>query len=179
MTAFWCLQVNGGHSPGGQPHRRQPACSTMSSYQRLGGRGTGIERVPQFHDPARKTLQLALARSFHPHVATRWHRFGSPGPWSNEPGVEPCLQARVEAPPGAVTCPIQTAPRMATWGPHGWLNQPQRQDGTIQRPFRECAPSLGSQLLEIAQALHAFACSFNVPSTTREAQDDLSREHLR
>src|SRR2546426_3232216 len=23
MTAFWCLQVNGGHSPGGLPPRRQ------------------------------------------------------------------------------------------------------------------------------------------------------------
>jgi hypothetical protein len=31
---------------GTEPHRRQPACSTTSSYHRLGCLGKGSERVP-------------------------------------------------------------------------------------------------------------------------------------
>ena len=117
----------------------------------------GIERVPQLHDPARKTLQLALARSFHQHVETRWYRFGSPGPLSHEHSVAPCCHELVEAPPGALTFPIQRAPLLATRGPHVLLNQPQIQDFALQIPFREFAPSLGPQLIDLAQALHSFA----------------------
>jgi hypothetical protein len=141
--------------------------------------GKGIERVPQCHDPARKTLQLALARSVHQHVETRGPRFGSPGPLSKEHGVEPGFQELGEAPPGAWTFPIQTAPLMAKRGPHVLLNQQQIQDVARQRHVRECAPSLGSQLLASAQALQAFDRSCNGPSTTREASHDLSREPLR
>ena len=141
--------------------------------------GQGIERMPQFHDPARKTLQLSLARSFHQHVETRWHRFGSPRPSGNEHGVEPRFQELVEAPLGALTFPIHIAPLMAKRGPHVLLNQQQIQDFAIQIPFREFAPSLCSQLMDIDKVLHAFDGQFNLPSTTRETQHDLSREHIR
>jgi hypothetical protein len=56
---------------GAQPHRRQPASWTTTSDHRLCCMGKGMERMPQLHNPARKALQLALARPFHPHGATR------------------------------------------------------------------------------------------------------------
>ena len=159
MQASWgvgLLSLRQGDLRGALPIGANLPARQCPATIRLGCMRQGIERVPQFHDPARKTLQLALARSFHQHVETRWHRFGSPGPLSKEHGVKPCFEELVEAPPGALTFPIQTTPLMAKRGPHVLLNQQQIQDFAIQIHFREFAPPLGSQLIEIDQALHSF-----------------------
>ena len=151
--------LSGRDTPDGAgdgPHWRQPVCCTAGIPPRLGCLGKGIERVPQGHDSARKVLELARARPFHQHVATRWHCVWPPGPWGNEEGIQARFQQLIEAPRGACTFPIQTAPCMAQGGPHALLNQQQREDFPIPMPFRECASPVGSELIEIAQPLHAF-----------------------
>jgi len=138
-----------------------------------------MERVPQFHDPTGKVLELALAWPFHQHVETRWYCCEPPGPWGNEDGVQPRFQQLVEAPRGACTFPIQTAPCMAKGGPHVLLNQQQIADFPIQIYCREWASSVSSELRELDQTLPFFDRSFHWPSTAIDGQHGLSREDSR
>src|SRR6266487_1949378 len=101
LTAFWCLQVNGGHSPGDTPDPREATIPSSSSSEQAGFLDPPLESQcfvkrpsPELHHPVNgrdvgaergtpglKTLGLVHTASPPPHKVQHLHDLlrGRPG----------------------------------------------------------------------------------------------------
>jgi hypothetical protein len=102
-----------------------------------------MEGLRQFHDAARKGLQLTRTRPFPHHRETLVNLPVLPNPLGDQDGVKARLQELVAAPPRPWTRLIQGAPWMAKCRAHGPCNDPLINDFAIQRDCCELAAVCG------------------------------------
>jgi hypothetical protein len=115
-----------------------------------------METLLKCHDSARKALELALARPFHPHVEALVHSHYLPSPLGYQDGVKPRFQERIEAPPGSLTLLIQRAPYMAKRCAHVVFHYQLINDFALHIDCGEFAALFGAQLIDMDEAFPSF-----------------------